>query len=222
MTSEDSAPRGVSVYLLDDHEVVRWGLRALLTQYGFDVVGESGSAIEAAGQIGILQPDVAVLDLRLPDGTGVEVCRRVQEVAPATRVMLLTSFGADRESLFEAIHAGASGYVLKDVNHLQIVDAVRRVAAGQSFIDADLTESVLERIREPRGARIGPAHLTRTELTVLKHIYVGLTNNEIAQRMQLGERTVRTHVSSVLAKLGVSSRTKAAVVGQGLLEQVEP
>lgn len=218
MTPADPDPPSVRVFILDDHDVVRWGLHALLTRGGLEVVGESGSAVEAVTQIERLQPDVAILDVRLPDGSGVEVCRQAREVAPSTRVLLLTSFREDREALFEAIEAGASGYMIKDVNHFEIVEAVRRIADGQSVIDTGLTGTVLDRVREPVESRNGPGHLSRVELTVLRHISDGLTNKEIAHRMQLGDRAVRGHVSSVLAKLGVRSRTQAAVAAREILE----
>jgi two-component system, NarL family, response regulator DevR len=199
------------VYLLDDHEVVRRGIRELLESEGdIEVVGESGSALEATRRIPALRPDVVVLDGRLPDGTGMEVCREVRSVDPSIRALILTSYDDD-EALFSAIMAGAAGYILKQVRGNDLVDTVRRVAAGESTLDPSVTARVLERVRNgpPRNEEMDG--LTSQERKILDHIAEGLTNREIAQRMFLAEKTVKNYVSSLLAKLGLTSRTQAAI-----------
>jgi DNA-binding NarL/FixJ family response regulator len=205
------------VYLLDDHEVVRRGLADLLQAEGdIEVVGESGSAVDAAHRIPALRPDVAILDARLPDGNGIDVCRDVRAVDASIKGLILTSY-EDDEALFAAIMAGAAGYVLKQVRGTDLVDAVRRVAAGQSLLDPAVTARVLERIRtgieEPKELKA----LTDQERRILEYIAEGLTNHEIAQRMFLADKTVKNYVSSVLAKLGLERRTQAAVLATRLL-----
>lgn len=207
----------IRVYLLDDHEVVRQGLRALLESAGdIEVVGESGSAVDAAHRIPALRPDVAVLDGRLPDGTGVEVCREVRSVDPTIRALILTSYDDD-EALFAAIMAGASGYVLKEIKGNDLVSAVRQVAAGNSLIDPALTARVLDRVRNPSSTAPEFSELTEQELKLLGHIAEGLTNRQIGERMFLAEKTVKNYVSSILAKLGLERRTQAAVLASKLL-----
>ena len=207
----------IRVFLLDDHEVVRRGLADLLQAEGdIEVVGESGSAVEATARIPALRPDVAVLDARLPDGNGIDVCRDVRAVDPSIKGLILTSY-EDDEALFAAIMAGAAGYVLKQIRGTDLVDAVRRVAAGQSLLDPAITARVLERIRhgseEPKELKA----LTDQERRILEYIAQGLTNHEIAQRMFLADKTVKNYVSSVLAKLGLELRTQAAVLATKLL-----
>lgn len=214
MTAESDK---ISVYLLDDHEVVRQGLRALLEAAGdIAVVGESGSAVEATARIPALRPQVAVLDGRLPDGSGVEVCRSVRSVDPGISALILTSYDDD-EALFAAIMAGASGYLLKEIRGNDLVEAVRHVAAGGSLIDPALTARVLERVRS--GPSVAPelAALTEQELKLLGHIAEGLTNRQIGQEMSLAEKTIKNYVSSILAKLGLERRTQAAVLASKLL-----
>lgn len=207
----------IRVYLLDDHEIVRRGLRALLESEGdIEVVGESGSAIDAAAGIPVLKPDVAVLDARLPDGSGVEVCREIRSLDPTIRTLILTSFDDD-EALFAAIMAGASGYVLKQIKGTDLVDAIRQVAAGSSSIDPALTARVLERIRNPAAVNPELAALTEQELTLLGHISEGMTNRQIGEEMLLAEKTVKNYVSKILAKLGLERRTQAAVMASQLL-----
>ncbi|KQW48890.1 LuxR family transcriptional regulator [Nocardioides sp. Root1257] len=209
--------RTVRVYLLDDHEVVRQGLRALLESHDdIEVVGESGSAVDAAHRIPALRPDVAVLDARLPDGSGIEVCRTVRAVDPSIRGLILTSYDDD-EALFAAIMAGASGYVLKQVRGSDLVDAVRQVAAGNSLIDPSMTATVLERVRHPETVAPELAELTEQERKLLALIAEGLTNRQIGERMFLAEKTVKNYVSSILAKLGLERRTQAAVLASRLL-----
>jgi DNA-binding NarL/FixJ family response regulator len=207
----------ISVFLLDDHEVVRQGLRALLESGGdIVVVGESGLAQEAAARIPALRPDVAVLDARLPDGSGIEVCRTVRSVDPAIKALILTSYDDD-EALFAAIMAGAAGYVLKEITGQDLIGAVHQVAAGNSLIDPALTARVLERVRNGPGTAPELAGLTEQELKLLGLIAEGLTNRQIGERMFLAEKTVKNYVSSILAKLGLERRTQAAVLASKLL-----
>jgi len=210
-TVPTAVPEPIRVFLLDDHEIVRRGIRELLESEGdIVVVGESGSALEAAHRIPALRPDVAVLDGRLPDGSGVDVCREIRSVDPSIKALILTSYDDD-DALFAAIMGGASGYLLKQVRGNDLVDSVRRVAAGQSMLDPAMTTQVLERLRS------GPAQdreldgLTAQEQKILELIGEGLTNRQIAERLYLAEKTVKNYVSSLLAKLGLSSRTQAAI-----------
>jgi two-component system response regulator DevR len=212
------AEEKITVYLLDDHEVVREGLRALLEASGdIRVVGESGSARDATARIPALRPQVAVLDARLPDGSGIEVCRSVRAVDPSIGALILTSYDDD-EALFAAIMAGASGYVLKQIRGSDLVAAVHHVAAGGSLIDPALTARVLERIRSGPATAPELADLTEQELKLLGHIAEGLTNRQIGERMFLAEKTVKNYVSSILSKLGLERRTQAAVLASKLLD----
>jgi DNA-binding NarL/FixJ family response regulator len=202
----------VRILIADDHEVVRIGLAALLDrQPGFRVVGEASSGREAVALARRHQPDVAVLDIRMPDGSGTEACRQITSELPATAVVMLTSY-ADEDALFAAIAAGAAGYVLKRIGSHELVDAVRRVAAGQSTLDPAVTRSVLERLRraqqlEERGVF---TELTEQERRVLAQLAEGQSNREIAIALELAEKTVRNYVSSILGKLGLVSRSQAA------------
>lgn len=208
----------IRVFLVDDHEVVRRGVRELLESAGdLEVVGEAGTAAEALQRVPATSPDVAVLDVRLPDGTGVEVCRDLRSLLPALRCLMLTSFNDD-EALFGAIMAGASGYVLKEVRGSDLVESIRRVAAGQSLLDPLVTARVLERLRNPPADAL-TATLTSQESTILSHLADGLTNRQIAEQMYLAEKTVKNYVSNVLAKLGMSHRTQAAVYAARLAER---
>jgi two-component system, NarL family, response regulator DevR len=207
----------IRVFLLDDHEVVRTGLRDLLEHDGdIEVVGESGSAQEAVRRIPALRPHVAVLDARLPDGNGIDVCRDVRSIDPSIHGLILTSY-EDDEALFAAIMAGASGYVLKQIRGTDLVDAVRRVAAGQSLLDPAVTARVLERIRNGAEQPNELKSLTDQERRILEYVAQGLTNHEIAQKMFLADKTVKNYVSSMLAKLGLERRTQAAVLATKLL-----
>jgi two-component system response regulator DevR len=200
----------IRVFLLDDHEVVRRGLHELLMLEGdLDVVGEASTAQEALTRIPLVKPTVAVLDVRLPDGSGVEVCREIRELVPETRCLMLTSY-ADDEALFDAIMAGASGYVLKDIRGTDLVDAIRSVAAGKSLLDPDATARVLDRLRgkDKHDERLDA--LTEQERRILELIGEGLTNRQIGERLFLAEKTVKNYVSSILAKLGMERRTQAA------------
>jgi DNA-binding NarL/FixJ family response regulator len=216
----DSPAAGpVRVFLLDDHEVVRRGLRDLLEAAGdIEVVGEAGTADEALRRIPPTRPDVAILDVRLPDGDGVEVCREVRSGHPEIQCLILTSF-SDDEALFQAIMAGAAGYLLKQVRGTDLVDAVRRVAMGQSLLDPAVTTRVLERLRTPPEDDERLARLTEQERRILDLIAEGLTNRQIAQRIHLAEKTVKNYVSNLLAKLGMERRTQAAVYAAGLKDR---
>ncbi|WP_030483533.1 response regulator [Nocardioides aequoreus] len=201
----------IRVYLLDDHEIVRRGIKELLEgEPDIEVVGESGLAAEATRRIPAARPDVAILDGRLPDGSGIDVCREIRSVDPSIRALILTSYDDD-DALFAAIMAGAAGYVLKQVRGNDLVDMVRRVAAGQSTLDPSVTAAVLERVRHgvPRDQEL--AALTEQEQRILDLIGQGMTNRQIAGELFLAEKTVKNYVSSMLAKLGLSSRTQAAI-----------
>jgi two-component system response regulator DevR len=210
----------IRVFLLDDHEIVRRGLADLLNlEDDIEVVGEAGLAADALGRITATRPEVAVLDVRLPDGSGVEVCRDVRDSLPDVHCLMLTSY-ADDEALFNAIMAGASGYVLKDIRGNDLVDAVRQVAAGRSLLDPVATQRVLERLRkgEKHDERLDA--LTDQERRILELIGEGLTNRQIGERMHLAEKTVKNYVSSLLAKMGMERRTQiAAYVARMDVEQ---
>jgi two-component system response regulator DevR len=183
-----------------------------------EVVGESGSAVDATHRIPALRPDVAVLDGRLPDGSGIDVCRDVRSVDPSIKALILTSYDDD-EALFAAIMAGASGYVLKQIHGTDLVDAIRRVAAGQSLLDPAVTARVLERIRKGPEQPDELKDLTDQERKILLHVAEGLTNREIAERMFLAEKTIKNYVSHLLGKLGMQRRTQAAVLATELKKQ---
>jgi two-component system, NarL family, response regulator DevR len=201
----------IRVFLVDDHEVVRRGLRELLdAEDDITVVGDAATAGMALAGIASSTPDVAVLDVRLPDGNGVEVCREVRARDPKIACIMLTSFGDD-EALFDAIMAGAAGYLLKDIRGNDLVDAVRRVAAGDSLLDPALTGKVLERLRKGDEEDPRLASLSDQERRILAHIAEGMTNRQIAEKMHLAEKTVKNYVSNLLAKLGMQRRTEAAV-----------
>ena len=206
-----ASPTDIRVFLLDDHEMIRRGIRDLLeTEPGIVVVGESDSAQEATRRIPALRPDVAILDGRLPDGSGIDVCRDIRSQDPSIKALILTSYDDD-DALFAAIMAGAAGYVLKQVRGNDLVDIVRRVAAGQSTLDPSVTAQVLERIRSgpPVDKQLGS--LTEQETRILDLIGQGMTNRQIAREIHLAEKTVKNYVSSLLAKLGMTSRTQAAI-----------
>jgi two-component system response regulator DevR len=200
----------IRVFLLDDHEVVRRGVRDLLESEGdIEVVAEASSAAEALARVPAVRPDVAVLDVRLPDGDGVTVCRELRSQLPELACLMLTSF-ADDEALFDAILAGASGYVLKQVREADILGAVRTVAAGGSLLDPAATARVMARMREQATASDPLQGLSEQERKVLDLIGEGLTNRQIGERMFLAEKTVKNYVSNLLAKLGMQRRTQAA------------
>jgi two-component system, NarL family, response regulator DevR len=198
------------VFLLDDHEIVRTGLRSLLeTSDDFAVVGEAATAEEALSRIPPTRPDVAILDVRLPDGSGIEVCREIRSGWPKIACVMLTSY-ADDEALFAAIMAGAAGYVLKQVGAKSLFDDVRRVADGQSLLDPELTERVLKRIGDRPDNDPRMASLTTQERKILDLVADGQTNRQIAANLFLAEKTVKNYVSNLLAKLGMERRTQAA------------
>ncbi|MEV6715423.1 response regulator transcription factor [Lentzea sp. NPDC051208] len=204
------------VFLVDDHEVVRVGIRELLSASpDLEVVGEAGSVTEALTMIPASNPDVAVLDVRLPDGNGIELCRELRSRMPELNVLMLTSF-TDDEALFDAIMAGASGFVLKRILGTDLTTAVRTVAAGQSLLDARSTAALLNRIRREREQGDPVRALTEQERTVFDYIGDGLTNRQIAEKMFLAEKTVKNYVSHLLAKLGLERRTQAAVLASQL------
>ncbi|WP_040161053.1 response regulator [Mobilicoccus massiliensis] len=201
----------ITVYLLDDHEIVRRGLRELLElEDDLQVVGESGSAEEAARRIPALRPDVAVLDARLPDGSGIEVCRTVRSLDENIAGLILTSFD-DERALTAAVLAGASGYLLKDIRGADFVDAVRRVAAGERLLAEDDVRSIQDKLAaaEPGDPRL--RSLTPQERRILLHVAKGLTNRQIGAELFLAEKTVKNYITAVLAKLGMERRTQAAV-----------
>jgi two-component system response regulator DevR len=207
------------VFLLDDHEIVRRGLKELLEgEEDLVVVGEAGTAAEALIAIPATAPDVAVLDVRLPDGDGVEVCREIRSAHPEINCLMLTSY-ADDEALFSAILAGAAGYVLKQVRGTDLIDAIRRVAQGQSLLDPGVTARVLERLRSPQAPDEHLASLSEQERRILDLIAEGLTNRQIGERMYLAEKTVKNYVSNVLMKLGMSRRSEAAAYAARLEER---
>ena len=200
----------IRVFLLDDHEIVRRGLADLIgLQADLEVVGEAGTAAEAMTRITASQPDVAVFDVRLPDGSGVEVCREVRSLFPNIHVLMLTSY-SDDEALFNAIMAGASGYVLKEIRGSDLVTAIRQVAAGNSLLDPSITERVLERLRNGNKEHDELAGLNEQEKTILNLIGEGMTNRQIGEQMHLAEKTIKNYVSGLLAKLGMERRTQAA------------
>ena len=200
----------IRVFLLDDHEVVRRGIADLLgLESDMDVVGEAGSATDALHRIPAARPDVAILDVRLPDGTGIEVCRDARSLLPDLKCLMLTSY-ADDEALFDAIMAGASGYVLKDIKGNDLVEAVRSVAAGRSLLDPRATQRVLERLRSGARAESKVDQLNEQERRILVLIGEGMTNRQIGESMHLAEKTVKNYVSSLLAKLGMERRTQVA------------
>jgi two-component system response regulator DevR len=206
------------VFLLDDHEVVRRGLRELLEgEDDLEVVGEAGTAEEALGRIPATTPDVAVLDVQLPDGSGIDVCRDIRSRHPEIACIMLTSF-SDDDAVFAAIMAGAAGYVLKQVRGTDLVDGIRRVAAGDSLLDPSVTARVLERLRH-KGDDDELAVLTPQERQILGHIAEGLTNRQIGERMFLAEKTIKNYISNIFTKLGMTRRTEAAAYAARLQER---
>lgn len=200
----------IRVFLLDDHEIVRRGLADLIgIQDDMEVVGEAGTAEEALRRIPAAQPNVAVLDVRLPDGSGVEVCREVRSSQPAVSCLMLTSY-ADDEALFNAIMAGASGYVLKEIRGNDLIEAIRQVAGGNSLLDPGMTSKVLERLRNGSKENSELSRLSEQERTILTLIGQGMTNRQIGESMHLAEKTIKNYVSGLLAKLGMERRTQAA------------
>jgi DNA-binding NarL/FixJ family response regulator len=213
--------RTIAVFLLDDHEIVRRGVRELLeAEPDITVVGEAGTAASALARIPALHPDVAILDVRLPDGDGVSVCRDIRATMPEVACLMLTSFGDD-EALFSAIMAGAAGYVLKQIRGTDLVGAVRTVASGESMLDPEAASRVMRRMRE-QAQRADPlSTLTAQERRILELIGQGLTNKQIGERMFLAEKTVKNYVSALFGKLGMERRTQAAAYAARLFAGVE-
>jgi DNA-binding NarL/FixJ family response regulator len=213
----DPGRPGVRVFLLDDHEIVRRGVRELLeAEPDIAVVGEAGTAQGALDQVPALRPDVAVLDVRLPDGDGVSVCRALRSQTPGTACLMLTSFG-DEEALLKAVMAGAAGYVLKQIRGTDLVGAVRTVASGQSMIPPETAGRVLSRAGEQARAADPLSRLTGQERRILELIGHGLTNRQIGERLGLAEKTVKNYVSVLFAKLGMERRTQAAAYAARVL-----
>ncbi|MEV6911224.1 response regulator transcription factor [Amycolatopsis sp. NPDC051071] len=212
---QQAAPASLKVFVLDDHELLRYAVRMLLeSEPDIEVIGEAATAAEAIARIPALKPDVAILDIRLPDGDGISVCREVRSfMEPPPACLMLTSY-SDDDALFGAIMAGAAGYMLKQVSSESLLKAVRTVAAGGSLLDSTLTTSVIDRLRD-QGELADPryAQLSPQERRVLDCIADGLTNRQIGERLYLSKNTVKNYVSSVLRKLGVERRTAAAVYG---------
>lgn len=200
----------IRVMLVDDHEVVRLGLAALIArQPEFEVVGEAGTAREAVSRAATLQPDIVVMDVRMPDGSGIEACREIIQNRPQTKVIILTSY-SDDEAVFASIMAGAQGYVLKQIGSESLLAGLRAVARGQSLLDPAITGQVLERMKNPRSQPGGHEPLTEQERRILALIAEGKTNKQIAQEIFLSEKTVRNYVSNILGKLHFARRSQAA------------
>jgi DNA-binding NarL/FixJ family response regulator len=202
------------VFLLDDHEIVRRGIADLIdAEDDLEVVGEAGTAAQALGRIAATRPDVAVLDVHLPDGSGIDVCREVRSTHPDVACLILTAFDDDKAS-YAAVLAGAAGYVLKDIRGQGLIDGIRTVARGGSLVDPAMTKRVVSRIQEQKPAS-PEVDLTLRERQVLALIAEGLTNRQIGERLELAEKTVKNYVSGLLMKLGMERRTQAAVYGAG-------
>ncbi|MFC4463667.1 response regulator [Streptomyces xiangluensis] len=223
--SEQPTPKtAIRVFLLDDHEVVRRGVHDLLDdEPDITVVGEAANVEQALVRVPALRPDVAVLDVRLPDGDGITVCRELRSRMPDLACLMLTSFD-DEEALLDSIMAGASGYVLKQIQGSDLVSAVRTVAAGQSLLDPSATTRLMARLRNDRQKEEEPdalPGLTSREQEILALIGEGLTNRQIGQRLYLAEKTVKNHISRLLAKLGVERRIQAAVIATQVQERLK-
>jgi two-component system response regulator DevR len=214
--STELTPAPIRVFLLDDHEIVRRGIADLLSAADdMEVVGEAGTAAEALRRIPAARPDVALLDGRLPDGSGIEVCRSLRSSYPEIGCLILTSYDDD-DALFAAVMAGAAGYLLKEIRGSSLLDGIRQVKAGRSLLDPAVTERVMSRLRtgEQQDPRL--TGLTQREREILDLIAEGLTNRQIGERLFLAEKTVKNYVSALLAKLGMQRRTQAAVLGSEL------
>ncbi|MFQ6399160.1 response regulator [Nocardia sp. KC 131] len=207
----------ITVFLVDDHEIVRRGIGDLIElEPDLEVAGEAGDCSQALARIPALQPDVVVLDVRLPDGNGIELCRELLSVDPRLRCLILTSF-TDEQAMLNAILAGASGYVVKDIKSLELIDAIRDVGTGKSLLDNRAAAALMAKLRSEAEAKTGPlASLTDQERVLLALLGEGLTNRQIAGRMFLAEKTVKNYVSRLLTKLGVERRTQAAVIASKL------
>jgi len=208
----------ITIFLLDDHEIVRRGIAELLSAVpDFEVVGEAGTVAEALPRVLASRPDVAVLDARLPDGSGIDVCRDIRSALPSTYCLILTSY-SDHDAVLASVLAGASGYVLKEIRTSGLVDAIRQAAEGKSLLDVKVISEVVNRVTAPATDERLQA-LTDREREVLGYIADGLTNRQIGEQMFLAEKTVKNYVSSLLAKLGFERRTQAAVFGAELRKE---
>lgn len=206
----------ITIFLVDDHEVVRKGVAGLLdTDPELRVIGEAGSAAQALARIPALRPDLVLLDLRLPDGNGVELCRELRSKLPQLNVLMLTSY-TDEEAMLNAILAGAGGYVIKDIQADRLITAIREVGAGRSLLDNRAAATLMAKLRADAATKGPVDQLTERERTLLDLIGEGLTNRQIAERMFLAEKTVKNYVSRMLTKLGLERRTQAAVLATEL------
>jgi len=222
VSDNKSATAPIQVFLLDDHEIVRRGVRELLEgQPDIIVVGEAATAAAALARIPALRPNVAVLDVRLPDGDGVSVCREIRSQLPEVACLMLTSFGDD-EALFDAVMAGAAGYVLKQIRGTDLVGAVRTVASGQSMLDAKAASQLMARLRDTSRKRDPLEGLTGQERKILELIGEGLTNRQIGERLYLAEKTVKNYVSALFQKLGMERRTQAAAYAARVFNEESP
>ena len=202
----------ITVFLVDDHELARRGIAGLLeAEADIEVIGEASTAAQARSRILATRPDVAVLDVRLPDGSGIDVCREIRSKDPAIQCLMLTAYDDD-EAIYAAVIAGAAGYVLKDIRGAGLVDSVRKIAAGKSLLDPALTAKVVERMRGGAAGDPRLASLSVREKQIMALIADGLTNREIGLRLSLAEKTVKNYVSGLLSKLGLQRRTQAAVL----------
>jgi DNA-binding NarL/FixJ family response regulator len=209
----------ITVFLLDDHEIVRRGVRDLINaESGITVIGEAATAASALARIPALKPDVAVLDIRLPDGNGVTVCREIRSKMPQLACLMLTSF-SDDDALFDAIMAGAAGYVLKQIRGNDLIGAIRTIASGQSLLDPEAASRVMRRMRDQAAATDPLSSLTDQERRILVLIGEGLTNRQIGDRLFLAEKTVKNYVSALFAKLGMQRRAQAAAYATRVFEQ---
>jgi DNA-binding NarL/FixJ family response regulator len=221
MNEAGNGPK-IQVFLLDDHEIVRRGVRDLLeAEPDIAVIGEAGTAAGALARIPALKPDVAILDIRLPDGDGVTVCREIRSTMPQLACLMLTSF-PDDDALFDAIMAGAAGYVLKQIRGTDLVGAVRTVASGQSLLDPEAASRVMRRMRDQATTPDPLAGLTEQERRILALIGEGLTNRQIGDRLFLAEKTVKNYVSALFAKLGMQRRAQAAAYATRVFDQQHP
>ena len=218
----EAAGKPITVFLLDDHEVVRRGVRDMLeAEPDIQVIGEAGTAQSALARIPALRPDVAVLDVRLPDGDGVSVCRDIRSRMPEVACLMLTSF-SDEEALLDAVMAGAAGYMLKQIRGLDLVKAVRTLAAGQSMLDPMAAGQLMARLRDSRPKHDPLAGLTEQERKILELIGEGLTNRQIGERLFLAEKTVKNYVSALYAKLGMERRAQAAALSARIFADPAP
>jgi DNA-binding NarL/FixJ family response regulator len=219
MGEADAGHGRITVFLLDDHEIVRRGVHDLLeAEPDITVIGEAGTAESALARIPALKPDVAILDVRLPDGNGVTVCREIRSKMPGVACLMLTSYGDD-EALFDAIMAGAAGYVLKQIRGTDLVGAVRTIASGQSLLDPEAASRVMQRMRDQAQRSDPLAGLTEQERRILELIGEGLTNRQIGERLFLAEKTVKNYVSALFAKLGMERRAQAAAYAARVFDE---